>query len=153
MVNTTEANEGVTTYEVGYLLLPSIAEDKVGEVVERLQGLVSKAGGEVLDGEEPFKYDLSYKMSKTVGASHYVVSEAYLGWFKFSLEAAKALEVKSAIEKQDEVLRALMIKVPRETSFTFAKAKALIAEKEAEARSREEALANEEATPVEAVVE
>ncbi len=140
-------------YEIGYLLLPSIPEEGVSAVVDKLKAQVVKAGGEVVEGEEPFKSDLSYKMSKTVGASNYVVSEAYLGWMKFTLEPSNALEVKAAVEGQAEVLRALMIKVPKETTFTFAKAKALLAEKEAEQRAREEALANEEVVPVEAVVE
>lgn len=128
------------TYEIGYLVLPSIPETELSGVIDAVKGAVEKAGGIYLEGEAPFKYDLAYKMTKTVGASRYVVSDAYMGWLKFELEPAKALEVKVALEKINELLRFLLIKVPKETSFTFAKAQAAIAEKIAQDTSdREEA--------------
>lgn len=118
-------------YEVGYLILPSIAEEKLGDVVAKIKDILTKAGGKELDSEAPFLQSLAYTMSKTVGASRYVVNEAYIGWMKFELEPGKALEAKMALEKIDELLRFLLIKAPRKTTFTFAKAKALLAEKEA----------------------
>lgn len=133
-------------YELGYLVLPSIPEDGLSSVVEKVKAIIAKAGGKEIDGEEPFKYELSYAMSKTIGASKYVVNDAYIGWTKFELEPAQALPVKSEVEKIDEVLRLLLIKTPRETSFTFAKAKALIAEKAAALEAAE--LEAEEAVEV-----
>lgn len=140
-------------YEIGYLILPSLAEEKLSAVVDKIKAAFAQAGGQELDGEAPFLQPLAYTMSKTVGASRYVVNEGYLGWMKFDLEPAKALEVKAELEKVDELLRFLLIKVPRETSFTFAKAKALIAEKEA--KEKEDRASSEEAnsSPVESVVE
>jgi ribosomal protein S6 len=128
-------------YEVGYLILPSIAEEKLSDVVEKIKAVFAHSGGQELDGETPFLQPLAYTMAKTVGASRYVVNEAYLGWMKFELEPEKALEAKMALEKIDELLRFLLIKAPRETTFTFAKAKALLAEKEAKETEREDSLA------------
>ena len=141
MANTEESN----IYELSYLILPSIPEDKVGEIVLAIKGVVVKAGGTEIDGEAPFKQDLAYQMSKTVGSSKYVVNDAYLGWLKFELEVAKIDEVKSAVEKMPEVLRSLVIKATRETIFTFAKAReALLAVEEAEKGGKEPAPAPEE---------
>ena len=128
------ANKDETqVYELGYLILPSIAEENLSEVVAKIKTVVEKAGGKEFNGEAPFKLDLAYTMSKTVGASHYVVNEAYIGWMKFELEPGQALELKMGIDQIEEVLRSLLIKVPRETYFTFAKARELIEEKEREA--------------------
>ena len=124
-------NTEIQVYELGYLLLPSIAEENLGEVVKKLKDIVVEVGGKELDGEEPFKQDLVYTMSKTIGASKYVTNDAYLGWFKFEIEPSKVSLINSKIEKIDEVLRSLLIKAPRETFFTFAKAKEAIAEKAA----------------------
>jgi ribosomal protein S6 len=121
---------GRTVYELGYLVLPSIPEDNLSGVVGNLKAAISKHGGEVFDGEDPFKQDLAYTMSKVVGASRYVVSDAYIGWLKFDLEPSKALVVKAEVEKQNEILRFLLIRAPRETSFTFAQALAKLEEKE-----------------------
>lgn len=121
------------TYEIGYLVLPSIPEEGLSAVSQKLTAAIEKAGGKEIDGEAPFMIDLAYSMHKTIGASKYVANEAYIGWTKFELESSQALELKSALDKVDELLRFLLIKVPRETSFTFEKAQALIAEREAKA--------------------
>ncbi len=139
-------------YELGYLILPSIPEGELSHVVAKLKDVVAKAGGKEIDGEAPFKYPLAYSMDKTIGASHYVVSEAYIGWMKFELEPSAALELKMQVEQVDEVLRSLLIKTPRESVFTFAKAKEALAEKarlEAEEREAKEDAAN---APAEEVV-
>ena len=119
-------------YELGYLILPSIAEDALSGVIDKIRALINEVGGKELDGEAPFKYPLAYSMSKTIGASRYVLSDAYLGWIKFEVEPSKIAAVKAGVEKIAEIIRFLLIKAPRETTFTFAKAKALVEEKETE---------------------
>jgi len=118
--------EGSTVYEIGYLILPSIPEDKLVDVVALIRKVITKEGGVEIDAEAPIKQDLAYPMSKTIGASRYVLSDAYLGWIKFEAEPLKVLIIKSEIEKIAEVLRFLLIKAPRETTFTFAGAKAAV---------------------------
>jgi ribosomal protein S6 len=144
-------NKESKVYELGYLILPSVAEDKVSTVVDKIKGIISKNSGKELEGEEPMKIDLAYTMTKTIGASRYVVNDAYLGWIKFELEPAQAVAFKSEIDQTDEILRSILIKVPRETSFSFAKAKALLAEKEAEAQEAREEEAAENAPAPEVV--
>lgn len=122
MTENTEAKEAQTVYELCYLVLPSIAEEDLSKVVDSLKAIVTKAGGAEIDGEEPIKQDLAYTMTKTVGASRYVVNEAYVGWIKFESVSDKVNDIKSAVEKMDEVLRFLIVKAPRETTFTFAEA-------------------------------
>ncbi|MEK7135140.1 MAG: 30S ribosomal protein S6 [Patescibacteria group bacterium] len=138
-------------YEVGYLILPSIPEEGLPAVVEKMKAVVTKAGGQNLDGEDPVKQDLAYTMSKTVGASKYVANEAYMGWMKCELEPAVAPEVKAELDKVEELLRFLIVKAPRESSFTFAKAREALLEKAREEKALAEA--PEEIAPVEAVVE
>jgi ribosomal protein S6 len=117
-------------YEVGYLVLPSIPEDKLNDVINSIREVITKEGGVEIDAEMPFKQELAYQMSKTIGASRYVLSDAYLGWIKFEVEPASALVIKSGLEKIAEILRFLMVKAPRETTFTFAKTRASVEEKE-----------------------
>lgn len=134
MADSTTNKGELTVYELGFLILPSIPEDKLSETVSLIKKIIAKHDGSEIDGEEPIKQDLAYSMSKTVGASRYVLSEAYFGWIKFEALPAKVLLIKSDVEKMNEVLRFLLVKTPRETSFTFAKAaqarKALEEEKE-----------------------
>lgn len=123
-MSTTEDRVESKLYELAYLILPSIPEDKLGDVVTKIKEVIKKHGGVETSSEDPFLHPLAYSMSKTVGASKYVVDEAYIGWVKFEAEASGADEVKKALESIDEVLRSLLVKVPYETGFTFESARA-----------------------------
>lgn len=151
-MNKAESNNEVKVYEIGYLVLPSIPEDKLSGVVGKIRTAVEEAGGKTLDGEEPFKQELAYSMTKVVGASRYVASEAYVGWMKFELEGSKAPEVKASFDKIDELLRYLFIKAPRESAFTFEKARQ--AEIQRLAKTQEvPQISSEEIAPAEPVVQ
>jgi len=125
MVNLENETNELTVYELGFLILPSIPDDKLSNVTDTIRKIISKEGGAELDAEAPFKENLAYSMSKTVGASRYVVSEAYLGWIKFEIDREKISSIKAKVEKMDEILRFLLIKAPRDTTFTFAKARSV----------------------------
>lgn len=143
MVNAEALTGELEVYEIGYLVLPSIPEDKLSDVTAALREVITKEGGVEIDAEEPFKENLAYPMSKTIGASHYVLTDAYLGWIKFEVDRAKIADLKAGIEKIEEVLRFLLVKAPRKTTFTFAKARASVEEeKEAPSGSTEEAVVN-----------
>ncbi|MDO8590070.1 MAG: 30S ribosomal protein S6 [bacterium] len=143
MVNTEALTGELEVYEIGYLVLPSIPEDKLSDVTGAIRKVITKEGGIEIDAEEPFKENLAYSMSKTIGASRYVLTDAYLGWIKFEVDRAKILAIKSGVEKIDEVLRLLLVKAPRQTTFTFAKARAVKEEKkEPVSGSVEEAVVN-----------
>ena len=111
-------------YELGFLVLPSISEEDASRVLDSLRKIIVKAGATEISAEAPLKQKLSYSMSKTIGASKYLVDEAYIGWIKFELEPSRINVVKSEAEKLEEILRLLIIRAPRETHFTFAKARA-----------------------------
>ncbi len=146
MEDSTQEKEGLTVYEIGYLVLPSIDEEKVSEVTEAIKAAIKKEGGDILDGEEAEMMDLAYTMTKTIGASRYVVNEAYIGWLKFEAEPSKVLRVKAGVEKMGEILRLLLIKTPKETTFTFAEAREKLAMKENEGK---EGVQGEKAAPSE----
>jgi len=146
-MSTTEDHKEAQVYELGYLVLPSIAEESLADVVSTLQGIVKKSGGVEIASEDPIKFDLAYTMSKTVGARKYVVNEAYIGWMKFEVEPSVVDAIKADVEKLDEILRVLLIKAPRESAFTFASAQKAMEEAEKLAEMPAEV------APVEAVLE
>ena len=152
-MTTTEDHKEKGIYELGYLILPSLAEDNLSDVVNAIKGIIKKTGGEEFASEDPLKIDLAYTMSKTIGARKYVVDDAYIGWVKFECEPNCIPEIQDAVQKLDEVLRFLLIKTTRETHFTFADA--IKREEERERALAEAAKAAEapEAAPAEKVVE
>lgn len=138
MSNTEDRQEDSSVYELGYLVLPSIPEDNLPQVVDSIKKAVTEAGGRELDGEAPHKRALAYSMSKVVGSRKYVVGDAYIGWLKFEIEPSKAEEVKSRVERLEEIIRFLLIRAPRETHFTFAQALEAQRAKEAAEQAPEE---------------
>ena len=121
------------------MVLPSIPEDSLSSLVKSIKEIITNEDGEEIASEDPFNHSLAYPMAKTVGASHYVVNDAYIGWIKFEIEPEKIETIKTAVEKLDEILRMLIIKAPRETTFTFAAAKSRTQALEEPEESREEA--------------
>lgn len=126
-------------YELSFLALPSIPEDKISAVTEAIRAAISKEGGKEIGAEEPFKHPLAYSISKRVGSSRYVLNDAYIGWIKFEAEPEAVSGIKANVEKIAEVVRFLLVKAPRETTFTFAKARALAEERERKEREEKEA--------------
>jgi small subunit ribosomal protein S6 len=148
-MTTTEDHKDKQVYELGYLILPSIAEDSLSDVVNAIKGIINKSGGEEVASEDPIKTDLAYEMSKTIGARKYVVNDAYIGWVKFECEPSCVPEIDSAVKLLDEVLRFLLIKTERETYFTFADARKREEEREQALAEAAKALETPEAAPAE----
>lgn len=147
-MSTTEDHKEAVVYELGYLVLPSVPEDNISQVVSKIVSIIEKAGAKTLDSESPFLEKLAYSMSKTVGARKYVVDEAYIGWMKFEAESSIIESIKLDVDKIEEILRTLLIKVPRETTFTYAEAReARMAKEEALNNPPEEEVAPETASP------
>lgn len=141
-----EVKDETQVYELGYLVLPSVTVENLPVLVTNLRSIIEKAGATPLDSEDPFLEDLAYSMSKHIGARKYVVDEAYIGWMKFEAVSSQIEGIKSKVDSTDEILRSLLIKVPRETTFTFKEAR--------EAReAREEALNNPVAEVIEETLE
>ena len=119
-------------YELGYLVLPSIPEEGLSDVAGKTKDIITKEGGSIFAGEDPVKIDLAYTMVKTIGASRYVVNDAYIGWIKFESEPDTISAIRDDVKKMNEVLRSLVIKAPRESAFTFAQARQKLEKKEEE---------------------
>src|SRR5687767_5604846 len=108
-MSTTEDHQGdAQVYEVGYLILPSIPEDDLPKVVDSIRKVITENGAKELDSEAPFRRELAYPLTKVVGASRYVVNDAYIGWMKFEGEPSQTPAIKSGLDKIDELLRYLL---------------------------------------------
>lgn len=121
----TEGHEGeflnMQAYELAYLVLPSIPEENLSQVATNLEKIIEKKGGKKFFEDAFFKHKLSYRMHKVVGASRYLVDDAYVGLMKFELSPSHTEEVRAEIDKMPEILRHLIVKIDREDTSSFAK--------------------------------
>ncbi len=105
---TDEAN-GRKTYEVGFLIVPSVAEESLGAEVGRIRDAVERFGGAIVGEGYPSLRALHYEIAHRRQGSKQMHNQAYFGYVKFTLEPEQALAVKTDIEKIETVLRFLFI--------------------------------------------
>jgi small subunit ribosomal protein S6 len=116
-----EVKESHLIYEVGFLLLPTLPEEKMPEIMANIKGIIEKDGGEIISEEAPKMRPLAYEISKMIQIKKSAFDHAYFGWVKFEIESAKLSSVKKSIESMEEILRALFIKTIRESTLMSGK--------------------------------
>ena len=104
-------------YEIGYLLVSSIPEEKVASEAAALKEILSKKGAEFLGEEAPELRTLAYTMVKKIGTSNHRFDQGYFGWFKFELSVKEIEAVKKTFEENPHMLRMLLITTVKENTY------------------------------------
>ncbi len=111
------------TYELGYVLVPTIPEAEVVAQVTELKNALAAVEGTVLSEGEAEFIDLAYTIEKNVKSKKMKWSQGYFGWIKFTA-APDALEtLKKTLDGNLELMRYLLIKTDAENNVVFKKPK------------------------------
>jgi ribosomal protein S6 len=92
-------------YEVGYFLVPLIAESDVGNEVGKIQLAIETHGGVSISDEFPALRSLAYEMRKAMGEKNQVFSNGYFGW------------IKKDFDLLPNILRFILVRTVRENTF------------------------------------
>lgn len=95
------------TYEIGYLLKPSIKEEEVLAFSEKLRNLIIEKTGLILSEGAVKNQPLAYAIKKQTGA--------YFNWIKFLLRPESIKEIEGYLKKDSSMLRFLTMKAPEKT--------------------------------------
>jgi ribosomal protein S6 len=120
VINTEEEAGGATTervYELGYLLVPTLAEEEVPGAYGNLKELISTYGGAVVSDEMPRMIPLAYTMVKVISNIRNKFSNAYFGWIKFTMDSDKVLELKKKLDLDPTIIRFLILKTVKENTI------------------------------------
>jgi len=119
MINedSTQKNEVSKVYEIGYLLLPILNEDGILVEVSKIKDILEKNKGMFLSEGLPEMKTLNYSMTKTISGKNQKFETAYFGWIKFEADSDSLVEIKEELDKQENVLRYLLIKTVKEDTF------------------------------------
>lgn len=112
-----EKETKMSVYEVGYLLVPTIAEENVGGEVTALKDMLSEHGAQFISDEYPKLIELAYEMSRTVANKKAKFTSGYFGWVKFEIPTANILKVKEVLDLNESIIRFLLIKTVRESTL------------------------------------
>lgn len=119
----TDSNEQVENrvYELGFHVVPSIAEEKLPAEMTAIKDVLESNGGIAIAEDFPKLKHLTYKMTKVVGAKHLKFDTAYFGWVKFEMDPEAVGKVKTALLRNDNILRFIIIKTVRESTLAVIK--------------------------------
>ncbi len=104
-------------YEVGYLLVPTIEEGRVGETYGNMKDVIATFGGELISDEMPKSIPLAYQMVKVVSNIRHKFNAAYFGWVKFEMETDKIGGLKAKFDLDPNIIRFLITKTVRENTM------------------------------------
>ena len=104
-------------YELGYHLVPTIAEEQIPHVSGAVRGMIEAISGNIIAEEAPVFIDLAYQIVKTVEHKHYRFDDAYFGFIKFEAGPEGIASLEEALKKDDNVLRYLVVKTLKENTF------------------------------------
>jgi ribosomal protein S6 len=102
-----------TVYEVGFHLVPTIAEDGVGAAVENVRKLIGSDAEFISEGY-PQKMQLAYVVERAAQGKREKYAEAWFGWIKFATTRDRIPALEAALNASREVLRSLIIETVRE---------------------------------------
>ncbi len=112
---TEESDNGV--YELGFLLVPDITEEKLPEMFGNLKDAVLAKGATAIAEEFPRHMPLAYTMEKTINNKIERFNNGYFGWIKFELDPSKVAELDAALRLRTDVIRHLITTTVRENTI------------------------------------
>jgi ribosomal protein S6 len=105
-------------YEVGYLMVPTIAEESLGEEVTLLKDFFTANGAVFISDEYPKMMELAYEMTRSINNKKQKFNTSYFGWVKFECTTEQGKIIKEALDKNEKLIRYLMIKTVRENTMS-----------------------------------
>ncbi len=104
-------------YEVGFHILPTVPEEKLQEVILKLEDSINKNGGTIISQEFPKIRALSYEIKRRVETKYSSFNKAYFGWIKFETPLTSIGKIEEEIKNNDNILRFIIVKTIRENTM------------------------------------
>lgn len=93
-----------TTYEVMIIAIPELSDEQLENTFSRVQTIVQRTGGEVLDFRQWGKRRFAYEIDDR--------SEGYYAVMQFTAGDRTIGELKRIMKVSDDVLRNMLVKLP-----------------------------------------
>ena len=105
---------GRQVYEVGFHIVPTVAESDIGSVLEKIRAVLATCDAEIIKEVFPSKKTLAYVIERPVGGKREKYTESYFGFIKFAVERESIPTFMAALRGMNDVLRFLIIQTVRE---------------------------------------
>ncbi len=114
---TIKGGEGMQVYELGFHIVPLVAEENLAAEMATIKSTLEKYGAVFITEDFPKMKALSYPMRKKIDATNHNFKSAYFGWVKFETKPAELPAIKSELDLNKNILRFLLIKTVRENTL------------------------------------
>ncbi len=101
-------------YEVGYHIVPTVAEGDVDAMVGTIRAEIEKIGGSFITEGAPSLIKLAFGMDKREGERHKEYDRSYFGWIKFEASTDAIEKLNAALTTNAAILRSIVFKTLRE---------------------------------------
>ena len=108
------AERDIKVYEIGYLIVPSVPEEKIAGEISAIKDVLNKHKAELIADEPATLRPLAYTMVKKIGTVNRRFDSAYFGWIKFEAAPVEVRLIEKEVKEVDSVLRLLLISTVRE---------------------------------------
>jgi len=106
----TQANNGEqAAYEVGFHVVPTVAETDVPAVTARLRSHLEGAGATIVSEEAPKKIKFAYRIERAVTGKREKFTEGYFGSIKFEALRNIVPALEAMLRADTDILRSLII--------------------------------------------
>jgi len=112
-----EMLDDVLIYEVGFHILPTVAEEKLPELVLKIKDSITQNGGEIISEDFPKMRVLAYDIKKRIETKYSTFNKAYFGWVKFETLPASIEKIQKEMEINPDILRFIIVKTVRENTM------------------------------------
>ena len=115
-----ESADEAVAYECAFHILPTIADEEVSGVVQRLKDGITRLGGAVTDEEVSERYNLAYEIVSHREGSNRRFNAAHFGWVRFTLTPSALFTYRDELMHMPELLRFLATRLtPQEQAQPF----------------------------------
>lgn len=112
-------------YEVGYHIIPTIAEENIEKVVAGVRSVIEKAGGSFIAEGAPTLMKLAYPMDAREDDKRISHDRGYFGWIKFEAPVVIAKMLEEGLKADANILRSIVFQTVREETRARMKAPTL----------------------------
>lgn len=105
-------------YEVGFHIVPRVAEGDVPAEVEKIKKILSTHGASVIAEEMPRMTQLSYGMARAATGKREEFTSAHFGWIKFEVNPENITSISLEVAALETVLRSIVVSTVRESTLS-----------------------------------
>lgn len=104
-------------YELSFLLVPTISEENTALKVAGLKEVLAKHGASFISEDAPSYLQLAYPMYRVISNKKTKFADAYFGWVKFEIDPSVLIEIKDIFDRDEDLLRYLLISTVAESTL------------------------------------